>query len=156
MKTSLLAAVATLGIIFQNVLEIHGWIFYLTFTAYLLLVKDKGDAIKLTCSFLLGIVLSVLIWEMTGLFMIWTGSLGIGMSIAAFAGILVVLYLKRFKPLNMSPAFFYGLIAYYGVAQPPSWNIIAQVIVPALIGIVVAYLYVALERLLEKDHSSVG
>lgn len=153
MKVSLLAAVATLGIVFQNAFEMHGWIFYLTFTAYLLLVKDSSGAFKLIYSFLLGIALSILIWEMTGLFMLWVGSLGIGMSIAAFIGILVVLLIRRFKPLNMSPAFFFGLIAYYGLAQPPSLDVLGQIILPALIGIGVALVYVTLEKRLKNSEA---
>ncbi|GAA4272920.1 DUF1097 domain-containing protein [Aquimarina gracilis] len=151
MKTIILAAIATLGIVFQNIFEMHGWIFYLTFTAYLLLVKDTKGAIKLSYSFLLGIVLSILIWEMTGLLKGWTGSLGIGMSIAAFIGICAVLFVRKMATLNMSAAFFFGLIAYYGLAKPPSVEVVMEIIIPALLGIAVAFGYVYLEKQIETS-----
>ncbi len=146
-KTAIISLIAASGIILQNIFEIHGWIFYLLFTAYLLLVKRKEDIVKLAYSFLLGIVISIGIWQLTGLLMIPFGTLKIAMPLAAFAGIFLILMLKKISFFSMSPAFFFGLIAYYGLALPPSVHTVTQIAVPAAAGILFGYIASKAEEL---------
>jgi hypothetical protein len=116
-KTATISLIATSGIILQTFFEIHGWIFYLLFTAYLLLVKQNTDILKLACTFLLGLLLSIGIWQLTGYLLVPFNTIKIAMPIAAFAGIFLVLLLKKIPFFSMSPAFFFGLIAYYRPVQ---------------------------------------
>ena len=146
-KIILLSAVATLGIVFQNTIKTHAWIFYLLMVAYFLLVKEQKDLKKLIAGFSLGLLLSIGIWELTGVLMKWTGSLGVGMSIATFIGIMLVLLLEKIPFFNMPSAFFIGLIAYYGLAQPPSFIVVGEILTPALLGLCTAFLMVKIERL---------
>jgi hypothetical protein len=146
-KTATISLIATSGIILQTLLDIHGWIFYLLFTAYLLLVKQNTDILKLTYTFLLGLLLSIGIWQLTGYLLVPFNTLKIAMPIAAFTGIFLVLILKKIPFFSMSPAFFFGLIAYYGLALPPSLHTLTQILVPAGAGILFGYVAGVTEKL---------
>ncbi|WP_298144454.1 hypothetical protein [Flavobacterium sp.] len=93
--------------------EIKGWIFYLLFTTFLLLVKDTTDIFKLTTTFLLGILLSIAIWNFTGVLIPIVGSIKMAMPLASFTAILLILSIKKYDVVNMSSGFFIGLVAYF-------------------------------------------
>jgi hypothetical protein len=149
-KNLCIALIANFGIVFQNIFEIHGWIFYLLFTTFLLLVKDTADIFKLVTTFLLGILLSIGIWQFTGMLIPIVGSLKIAMPIASFIGILIVLSIKKFEVVNMSAGFFIGLVAYYGIGRAPSEEILLSIIIPALLGILFAFFATLIEEKFKK------
>lgn len=78
------------------------------------------------------------------------------MPIPAFAGIFLVLILKKTAFCSMSPDFFFGLITYYRLALLTSSHTITQIVVPAGAGILFGYIAGMAEELKNlKQHNSI-
>lgn len=154
LRLASLSLLATLGIVFQNIFHIEGWIFYLLFTSYLLFVKSNGDLFKLAYTYSLGILLAIGIWEGTGVFLNVFHNLAVAMSIVTFIAIFLVLFVKRYKAFNLSAVFFIDLIAYFGIAEPPSVTVITKILQPSILGLVAAFTSSQVENFFKRKEET--
>lgn len=114
------------------------WVMFLAWVSYYLF----GKSIKVyPLSFLqiiLGIALAVLIQSLSGLLVPTIGALGFPLTVFVLIGSLA--YISKINGLNNIPAWFLGLIIFFGVHPELQIIPVLSLLVPILSGVVFALL----------------
>ncbi|TPN87206.1 DUF1097 domain-containing protein [Aquimarina algicola] len=140
MKTFLTALImglcGALAVFISFSLEWPTWAMFLAWVSYYLFGKSIKAYIPSFLQILMGIVMGVLIRSIAGLLVPILGTFGFPSTVFVLIGSLA--YLSKIKGLNNIPAWFLGLIIFFGVHPELKPIPILQLLIPIMVGVVFA------------------
>jgi hypothetical protein len=114
------------------------WVMFVAWVSYYLFGKTLKTSIPVFIQIALGIVMGVLI-QMTGKWL--SGYIGeFGLPVAVFFFIGSLAYISQLKKLNSIPAWFLGLIIFFGVHPSIAPLPIMELFIPVITGFLFAWL----------------
>ncbi|WP_299547864.1 DUF1097 domain-containing protein [Seonamhaeicola sp.] len=112
------------------------WVMFLSWVSYYLFGKSIKAYIPSFLQIILGIVMGVLIQSLASLLIPATGALGFPITVFILIGSLV--YISKIKGLNNIPAWFLGLIIFFGVHPELLVIPVLGLLIPIVAGVVFA------------------
>jgi Protein of unknown function (DUF1097) len=114
------------------------WVMFIAWVSYYIFGKTWQSSLKAFIQIELGIVMGLFI-QITGTFLSGIlGSFGLDVAVFFFAGSLA--YTSRIKILNNIPAWYLGLIIFFGLHPGTTLMPLVQLIIPVISGFVLAWL----------------
>ncbi|PKV50649.1 uncharacterized protein DUF1097 [Aquimarina sp. MAR_2010_214] len=113
------------------------WVLFIAWVSYYLLGKNIKSASLIFTQQLLGILFAIIIQYLGTLL---SKTLGIsGFSIVVFVIITGVYYLSKLKYLNVIPAYFLGMIIWFGSHTQPNTKVLGLTVFTMLLGFLFAW-----------------
>jgi hypothetical protein len=126
------------------------WVMFIAWVSYYLFGKNIKNSASALIQIISGIVLGALI-QFVGMFLgSYLGAFGLPLSIFIFIGSLA--YLSKIKGLTSIPAWFLGLIVFFGIHPKLEPLSLLELVVPLIFGFVFAFLN---DKAVHKVQSSV-
>lgn len=114
------------------------WVMFIAWVSYYIFGRNIKNSALSFLQIILGLFMGVLI-QLGGLFLSpYIGEFGIPVSIFIFIGSLA--YISKIKTLSSIPAWFLGLIVFFGIHPKIEIISLLELIVPLLFGFVFAFL----------------
>ena len=114
------------------------WVMFVAWVSYYLFGKTLKTSLPVFVQIALGIVMGVLI-QATGKWLSeHIGAFGLPVAVFFFIGSLA--YISQLKKLNSIPAWFLGLIIFFGVHPPVALVPIIELFIPIIAGFLFAWL----------------
>lgn len=128
MKSSLLALalglLASSATLFTFSANLPTWVLFLGWTSYFLLSKNIRSSLLIYIQQLLGILLAILIISLGDFLVEKFGAIWFHCSVAII--LTAVFYVTKLKTLNVLPAYFLGMIVWFGLQTNPTLVEIAK------------------------------
>lgn len=128
------------------------WVMFVAWVNYYLFGKTLKTSLPVLIQIALGIAMGILI-QTTGKWLSqYIGALGLPAAVFVFIGSLA--YISQLKKLNSIPAWFLGLIIFFGVHPPVAPLPIMELFVPIIAGFLFAWLNdSAVQMVIRKNQS---
>lgn len=114
------------------------WVMFLAWVSYYLFGKSIKAYIPSLLQIIAGIVMGVLIQSLASLLVPVMGALGFPLTVFILIGSLA--YISKIKGLNNIPAWFIGLIIFFGVHPELRPAPILELLIPIVAGFVFAFI----------------
>lgn len=124
------------------------WVMFVAWVSFYIFGRTWQASMRAFLQITLGMIMAVLIQLTAGLLTELVGPLGFPLAVFFFIGSLA--YFARSKSLNNIPAWFLGLIIFFGVHPEPEPLSIAQLLIPISAGFIFAW---ANNLVVEKLHT---
>jgi hypothetical protein len=129
------------------------WVMFIAWVSYYLFGKTLKTSLPVLMQIALGIIMGVLI-QVTGKWL--TGYIGtFGLPVAVFFFIGSLAYISQLKRLNSIPAWFLGLIIFFGVHPPVAPLSIMELFIPIIAGFLFAWLNDSAVQQVMRKHQSI-
>jgi hypothetical protein len=130
------------------------WVMFIAWVSYYLFGKTLKTSLPVLIQIVLGIILGVLI-QTTGKWLSgYIGGLGLPIAVFFFIGSLA--YISQLKKLNSIPAWFLGLIIFFGVHPPMVPLTIMKLFIPIIAGFLFAWLNDSAVQQVMRKHQPVS
>jgi hypothetical protein len=130
------------------------WVMFVAWVSYYLFGKTLKTSLPVLIQIALGIIMGVLI-QVTGKWA--SGYIGVfGLPVAVFFFIGSLAYISQLKRLNSIPAWFLGLIIFFGVHPPMTPLSIMELFIPIIAGFLFAWLNDSAVQLVMRKHQSIS
>lgn len=113
LQASTLGILASLATLATFSASLPTWVLFLGWTSYFLLGKNIKSSLLVYAQQILGILLAILIIAFGNFLVAKFGTIWFHCSVAVI--LTVVFYLTKLKKLNMLPAYFLGMIIWFGL-----------------------------------------
>lgn len=114
------------------------WVMFIAWVSYYLFGKSWQTSLLPFIQIILGIIMGILIQSGGKWISSFAGALGLPIAVFFFIGSLA--YISRFTKLHNIPAWFLGLIIFFGVHPPVDFIPVASLLVPVTAGFLFAWL----------------
>ena len=114
------------------------WVMFVAWVSYYLFGKTLKTSLPVLIQIALGIIMGVLIQVTSKWLNGYIGALGLPVAVFFFIGSLA--YISQLKKLNSIPAWFLGLIIFFGVHPPIAPLPIMELFIPIIAGFLFAWL----------------
>ncbi|MCB4807186.1 DUF1097 domain-containing protein [Tamlana sp. 62-3] len=128
--------------------NLPSWVLFLAWVSYYLFGKSFKSALLTLVPISAGIIMGTLILSFGGLLGSYLGKMGFPMAVFIFISTLT--YLSKIKYLNNIPAWFMGLIIFFGVHPHVQVISILSLFLPILLGLAFAFINDTLTQLVFK------
>ncbi|MCX2680364.1 DUF1097 domain-containing protein [Galbibacter sp. EGI 63066] len=115
-----LGALASSATLFTFTTSLPTWVLFLGWTSYFLLGKNVKSSLLVFIQQLLGILLAILIIAFGNFLVEKLGAIWFHLSVAII--LTAVFYVTKLKTLNVLPAYFLGMIIWFGLNTTPTWE----------------------------------
>lgn len=132
----ILGLFGAIAVYVSNEMEWPTWVLFITWVSYYLFGKSPRALIWPFIQIMMGIAMGVLI----RLSVQWLGNTAWSMPLAVFFFIGSLAYFGRYTKLNNIPAWFLGLIVFFGAHPPLDFSSIISLLVPLTAGLLFAWL----------------
>ncbi|VXA91875.1 conserved membrane hypothetical protein [Flavobacterium sp. 9AF] len=147
----IMGACGALAVFVSFSLQWPTWVLFIAWVSYYLFGKSIQSAVLALIPITAGIAMGILIQLLGKTLGGYLGSAGFPLSIFLLIGALA--YLSKIKFLNNIPAWFIGLIIFFGVHPSIEFKPIFSLFIPIIAGICFAYINdSALNLLSKKQH----
>ncbi|KIO51622.1 MULTISPECIES: DUF1097 domain-containing protein [Flavobacterium] len=114
------------------------WVMFIAWVSYYIFGRNIKNSAFAFIQIILGILMGVLI-QLTGMFLgSYLGAIGLPVSIFIFIGSLA--YISKIKSLSTIPAWFLGLIVFFGIHPKLEPLSLLELGVPLIFGFIFAFL----------------
>ncbi len=142
-----MGAIGALAVFTASYLGIPTWVLFIAWTSYYLFGTKIKNAFLVFVQQTLGILIAMII-QYFGIY--FSEILGIsGFSIVVFIVMIGVFYISKLKYLNNIPAYFLGMIIWFGSSAEISINIFLLLVTALVFGYIFAYVNVSINRTIE-------
>lgn len=119
-------------------LQWPAWVMFIAWVSYYIFGKTLKTSLLAFIQILFGIIMGILI-QASGIFL--SGYLGeAGLPVAVFFFIGSLAYISRLKTWNNIPAYFVGLIIFFGAHPQVAAEPLLELLLPVIVGFVLAWL----------------
>jgi hypothetical protein len=130
------------------------WVMFIAWVSYYLFGKTLKTSLPVLIQIVMGIILGVLI-QTTGKWLSgYIGGLGLPIAVFFFIGSLA--YISQLKKLNSIPAWFLGLIIFFGVHPPMVPLTIMKLFIPIIAGFLFAWLNDSAVQQVMRKHQPIS
>jgi hypothetical protein len=131
----------------MNAVGLQAWVLFLAWTGYVL-SGGSQKGVKLMASFAGGIVAGLsAVWLAANAFAA-LGSMALPAALLLIVGAIAAL--ETSPPLDFAPAWFLGMVAYFGAGAVPDGTAIPALVLPAAAGIMAGWLEAKLRSLVSE------
>lgn len=152
-KQALIMALAgSLAVLTASCLNLPTWVLFTAWVSYYLLGPNPKTALLVFTQQIFGILIAITM-QYGGTF--FTESAGIfGAPLVVFIILIGVFYISKMKHLNSLPAYFLGMIIWFGSNTTFSWNTLFILGLTLIIGFTFAWMNVTLNDKIELKYQS--
>lgn len=130
------------------------WVMFVAWVSYYLFGKTLKTSLPVLIQIALGIIMGILI-QLTGKWLSgYIGGLGLPVAVFFFIGSLS--YISQLKKLNSIPAWFIGLIIFFGAHPPIAALPIMELFIPIIAGFLFAWLNDTAVQQVMRKHQPTG
>ena len=127
------------------------WVLFISWLSYYIFGKSLKFALFILTPITAGIFMGIVIQTLGGFLGKYFGA--IGFPVAVFICITSLNYLAKIKLLNNIPAWFIGLIIFFGVHPTIEFKPILSIFIPIIVGFLFAFLNDTISNSIQKNKS---
>jgi len=147
-----MGAIGAIAVFTSSYFQLPTWILFMAWVSYYLFGTKPKSALKIFIQQLFGIIIAMIIQFLGSKLSISFGILGF--PLVVFIIMIGVFYISRLKYFNNIPAYFLGMIIWFGSNKPININIFLVLGLTLIIGYVFAWLNVEINNKIELKYQS--
>ncbi|MDD7887992.1 DUF1097 domain-containing protein [Flavivirga sp. 57AJ16] len=149
LKAITMGACGALAVLISFSLHWPTWVLFIAWLSYYIFGKSLKTAIYSLIPITTGIIMGIIIQTLGGTLISYLGA--IGFPLAVFLLISSLTYLSKIKLLSNIPAWFVGLIIFFGVHPALEFKPVLSLFIPIIAGLFFAFTNDAISGIISKN-----